>query len=60
MEFSDLWLNFIFLDLRIWVYENVNLAVPILEQIMRSVFNYGLGYLKGMIKICLLYESCRY
>ena len=39
-----------FLDLRIWVYENVNLALSILEQILRSIFNYGLGYLKGEVR----------
>ena len=59
MEFSDLWLNFIIFGLKD-LGINVNLALSILEQILRSVFNYGLGYLKGMLKICLLYESCRY
>jgi hypothetical protein len=50
MEFSNLWLNLIVFglkDLGIWKCEA---CYPILEQILWSVFNYGLGYPKGMEK----------
>ena len=37
----------------------MKLAVSILKQILKSVFYYGLGHLKSVVKIWLLYESCK-